>query len=54
MKYGSYENVSLLKKTYRVFDINAQDNDGKPPIYYAHLQGSGKMYKALRLLGAID
>lgn len=50
--FGSYENTSLLEFLSRYADINHQDRQGHPPIFYAKLQESGKMEKALLKLKA--
>ncbi len=50
--FGSYENVGLLEFLSKFADINHPDSHGKPPIYYAKLQESGRMEKALLKLKA--
>ena len=46
-QFGSYENISLLEFLSKYADINHIDKHGKPPLYYAKAQESGKMEKAL-------
>ena len=54
VRAGSYENVDILKMLKDKFDINAKDNAGRPPIFYAYLQDSGVLVDALKALGAAD
>jgi len=54
LEYGSYENTSLLEKLAKVFDVNAKDKTGKPPIFYAHFQDSKVMFDTLVKLGATE
>lgn len=51
---GTYENVEILNMLKDKFDINAKDELGRPPIFYAHLQDSGVFVEALKNLGAVD
>ena len=51
-KNGSFENVPMLQLLAKHYDINQQDNNRFPPVYYASLQDSGVMQKALLDLGA--
>ena len=54
LEFGSFENTEILDLLAPHFDINAVDEKGKPPIYYAYLQDSGVMVEKLKELGAID
>lgn len=53
LPYGSYENVKILEALAQAgFNLNEPDADGKPPMYYAFLQDSGRMVEKLKELGA--
>jgi ankyrin repeat protein/predicted DNA-binding WGR domain protein len=45
--FGSYENVALLEMMAKLVDVNHKDNKGRPPLFYAKQQDSGRMEKAL-------
>ena len=49
---GSYENVSMLKMLAFKVNVNTPDASGRPPIYYAKAQGSGRMKQTLIDWGA--
>ena len=51
-EFGSFENISLLDYLAKYADINQKDKLGKPPLYYAKDQSSGRMEKALLKLKA--
>jgi ankyrin repeat protein/predicted DNA-binding WGR domain protein len=46
-EFGSYENVVLLEYLSKFADVNHKDKSGKPPLFYAKQQASGRMEKAL-------
>jgi ankyrin repeat protein/predicted DNA-binding WGR domain protein len=52
--FGSYENVSLLEHLSKLADVNHIDKHGRPPLFYAKQQDSGRMEKALRKFKAKD
>ena len=53
IKYGSYENVNLLKALAKAgAPLSADDCEKHTPMHYAKLQDSGVMAKALQQLGA--
>ena len=53
IKYGSYENVDLLKALAKAgAPLSADDCEKHTPMHYAKLQDSGVMAKALQQLGA--
>lgn len=54
LEYGSYENITILEMVAKVFDVNARDKLDRAPIFYAHLQDSGRMVEKLKELGATD
>jgi len=52
LEFGSWENVDMLRLLIQSgADPRIPDNDGKTPIYYAHLQGSRKMLREFNCLG---
>ena len=53
-EFGAYENVPLLEFLAGYADVNEPDKQGRPPVYYAKQQASGKMLKALLKLKAKD
>ncbi len=53
VEYGSFENVALLELLVsKGADINIKDKKNHPPLYYAHMQDSKRLYQALLRLGA--
>jgi ankyrin repeat protein/predicted DNA-binding WGR domain protein len=54
MSGASYENLDFLKWFVRDSNVNKLDNYKKPPIYYAMLQDSGRVYTALKSYGTKD
>jgi ankyrin repeat protein/predicted DNA-binding WGR domain protein len=45
--FGAYENVALLEYLAKFADVNHKDSQGRPPLFYAKQQESGRMEKAL-------
>jgi ankyrin repeat protein/predicted DNA-binding WGR domain protein len=54
MNFASYENLEFLDLVGRRVNVNRLDSFGKPAIFYAAFQESGRMRQQLRLLGAAD
>lgn len=52
LDFGFYQNVNLLDFFGDKADLNLEDEDGNPPIYYASLQSNGVMKDALVNNGA--
>ena len=52
MKNASYENLDLLEIFANKKNLNQLDNSDKPPIYYAMMQESGRMFNKLLTIGA--